>query len=259
MIYIFWLIESRSEPQSLSENCMSYPSPPPPPPPPPPPSSIIPLSFPVSNVGSFMPQGPVDNKHSDSQSQYVHAPLIMRPCNFDNHPSNSSPFPSINPRMSQPNIFYKTRKCVKFEKGNCLIAENCNYAHGDEDIREPPPNWRELICEKDKGVGNQNDDQRMTNSGKVCWTFNKGKWCKYGEKCRYLHESPSKVKTGMANPLARECSAIHIGTMGPMMEHRRETKKTKLNMCRMWEITGQCPFGERCHFAHVQSGMLVAY
>lgn len=82
----------------------------------------------------------------------------------------------------------------------------------------------------------------------------------------------------MAKPLPKDSSAISVGIMGPMMEHRSETVRTELNkhlnnssvairvktklsylktrICSKWEITGQCPYGESCNFAHGQSAAL---
>lgn len=151
-------------------------------------------------------------------------------------------------------MFYKTLMCKRFEQGKCSSAENCNYAHGREDMREPPSNWRQLSGKK-KGPGYQNDGQIIPNSQKVCLYFSNGENCRFEERCRYLHENPKRIKTDMANPLAVQNSGIGTETMGPVMEHGREAENTKLNVCRMWIMGGQCPFGERCHFPHTQSGM----
>ncbi|KAE8698372.1 Nudix hydrolase isoform 1 [Hibiscus syriacus] len=77
----------------------------------------------------------------------------------------------------------------------------------------------------------------------------------------------------------RKSSGISIGTAGPAASHgtpsdqlgtsrpgnstgsdafRGNMKPTypvywKTKLCTKWEITGHCPFGEKCHFAHGQS------
>lgn len=255
---------------------------------PPTPLSFDPPPFPSSDVCDLWPQSPMESEHTDSQSQFEHVTPFKRPRNYDYNPPNSAPFPPVNPRTNLPNplvnrgtsnIFFKTRMCVKFLDGNCRNGESCSFAHGFEDMREPPPNWQDIIREKDRGVGNWNDDQRIIHRMKICRKFYNGEECSYGEKCNFLHESPSKFKNDISIPLPRESSAISIGTMGPLTEHRSDTYQAEVNkhlnasldafrvnmkptywktkMCSKWEITGQCPFGDRCHFAHGQSEVQV--
>uniref|UniRef100_A0A5B7BY56 Putative zinc finger CCCH domain-containing protein 39 n=1 Tax=Davidia involucrata TaxID=16924 RepID=A0A5B7BY56_DAVIN len=269
---------------------MSFPDPPPPP-------SYMPPPFAGGggDVGTFWPQIPMNNEHPDLHSQFEHAPPFKRPRNFESNPPNSAPFPPMNPRMNPPNppvnkgtthIFFKTRVCMKFMEGNCRNGENCTFAHGAEDLRQPPPNWQELV--KDRGTGNWNDDQRIIHRMKICKKFYNGEECPYGDKCNFLHEDPSKFKTDPGRPWEssresfRESSVIRIGTMGPMVgdgsgsdqPDQPETNKHvnassddfrfnmkpaywKTKICSKWELTGQCPFGERCHFAHGQSDLQV--
>jgi hypothetical protein len=54
-----------------------------------------------------------------------------------------------------------------------------------------------------------------------------------------------------------ESSAISIGTTGTASSggHKKGYKKTRL--CNNWEMTGGCPYGKVCHFAHGQQGILV--
>ncbi|KAM0030291.1 putative transcription factor C3H family [Helianthus debilis subsp. tardiflorus] len=53
--------------------------------------------------------------------------------------------------------------CQKFLDGICRNGDDCTFAHGPNDLREPPPNWQELV--KDNRGGNAgvnwnwNDDQ----------------------------------------------------------------------------------------------------
>lgn len=253
---------------------MSFPDPQPQPPFMPP--------FSQGDIVGFWPQIPLNDEDMDSHSQFDHGPRFKKPRNFGNNPANSTPFPPMNPRimnLTNPpinrgtgHIFYKTRMCLKFLEGNCRNGEHCTFAHGPEDLREPPPNWQEIVGarEKDKGPGNWNDDQRMVHKMKICKRFYNGEECPYGDKCNFLHEQ--KFKTEMGSP--RESSAISIGTTGSMAGNRSVSDQFEVNtnkhvnassddfrdymkptywktkLCIKWETTGQCPFGERCHFAH---------
>lgn len=144
--------------------------------------------------------------------------------------------------------------CLKFLEGNCRNGDACTFAHGAEDLREPPPNWQQIT--KDRGWNN-NDERGLVHRMKICKKFYNGEECPYGDKCNFLH-----IDNG-------ESSVIRIGTAGPGIGNARDLNlgcgnggnmkptcwKTKL--CSKWEMTGHCPFGERCHFAHGFSGKCV--
>lgn len=256
-----------------------------------------PAPYPSQNHG-FRPPRHMENKVVDSQTRFEHGPPpFKRPRNYDNNgtnhydnnAANSVPFQAMNPRTGQPNsmgsrgmgnIFFKTRMCARFLAGTCPNGDSCSFAHGAEDLREPPPNWKDIIREKDKESGNWNDDQRIIQREKICRKFYNGEECPYGSSCSFLHESPSRFKPDVAGAPPRESTAISIGKVGPVgpvMEQRSNTGQAvpnkhfdastdafqvnvrpwKTKMCSKWESTGQCPFGERCHFAHGYSGMIL--
>ncbi|XP_022946029.1 zinc finger CCCH domain-containing protein 39-like [Cucurbita moschata] len=226
----------------------------------------------------------------DPQSQFeVQQPPFKRARNFEENQSSPMPYPNppSNSRVQPPNapmnkginnIFFKTRMCAKFKLGLCRNGASCNFAHGVEDMRQPPPNWQEIvgIREDDQSVSNWNDDQKIIQKMKLCRKFYNGEECPYGDRCNFLHEDPAKFRDDSGR--FRESSAISIGTTGTPLINGSDSSypepikaasssvpdalrangnsrpsfwKTKL--CTKWEITGHCPFGEKCHFAHGQS------
>ncbi|KAK3029103.1 hypothetical protein RJ639_039247 [Escallonia herrerae] len=237
-----------------------------------------------SSDGGFWPQLPMNNDSSLPHSRFEHMPSFKRPRISDNNSSpNPAPFPPMNRRINPPvnkgttHIFFKTRMCAKFLEGNCRNGDNCTFAHGSEDLREPPPNWQELV--KDRGAGSWNEDQQIHRM-KICKKFYNGEECPYGERCNFLHERPIKFQTETEIPRDRESSAIIVGTMGAYMGHRGDTDQAEVNkqvnsgsdahrvnilkpafwktkICSKWEATGYCLFGERCHFAHGESELQV--
>ncbi|KAJ9548678.1 hypothetical protein OSB04_021221 [Centaurea solstitialis] len=210
----------------------------------------------------------------------------------------STPLPPAVPRTNPPilpvnrgttHIFYKTRMCQKFLEGTCRNGDSCTFAHGADDLREPPPNWQELVKDNGNrggggGGGNWNEDQKIIHRMRICRKFYNTGECPYGEKCNFLHESPSKFKAESgAAPVpmdmgrSRESSVINIQTVVDRAQteaahllHRngdavqvssvtsdpdavRASMKAtywKTRMCSKWETTGQCMFGDKCHFAH---------
>lgn len=212
---------------------MSYPDPPPPPS----------FTFFPYGGGEFLPP----------------TQPFKRQRSLENNELNPAPFPPMNPRVNLPTLqgkgtrhmFYKTRVCLKYLEGNCRNGEHCTFAHGAEDLREPPPNWQDLVREKDRGSGSWKDD--MNQRVKICNKFYIGEECPYGENCNYVHERPPNFKSDMAKD-QRESLAITIGTTDS-----DELSFWKTRLCRKYEITGQCPFGEKCNYAHGQSGMKLMY
>ncbi|XVF34706.1 hypothetical protein REPUB_Repub18cG0082100 [Reevesia pubescens] len=229
------------------------------------------------NDGQFDP-------HSEFEQQQ---PPFKRPRHSEDSQSNVVHCTPTNPRMplnppinkGTTNIFFKTRMCAKFRLGTCRNGEGCNFAHGIEDLRQPPPNWQELVGgrEEEHPSGNFNDDQKIIHRMKLCKKFYNGEECPYGDRCNFLHEDPSKFRDDMGR--FRESSAISIGTTGPpaglgtvsdQSEGNRAVNSTasdafrgnmkpvcpvywKTKLCTKWETTGHCPFGEKCHFAHGQT------
>lgn len=227
----------------------------------------------------------------DPQSQFEpQPPPFKRARNSEENQSDPMPYPPSNSRVHPPNapvnkgvsnIFFKTRMCAKFKAGLCRNGANCNFAHGVEDMRQPPPNWQEIVGlrEDDQSVSNWNDDQKIIQKMKLCRKFYNGEECPYGDRCNFLHEDPAKFRDDSGR--FRESSAISIGTTGtPLMngsdsaypEASRAASSSvsdtlratnvnvrpsfwKTKLCTKWEITGHCPFGEKCHFAHGQSGI----
>ncbi|KAF5802847.1 putative transcription factor C3H family [Helianthus annuus] len=188
-----------------------------------------------------------------------------------------STFSNIPVNRGTTHIFYKTRMCQKFLDGICRNGDGCTFAHGPNDLREPPPNWQELV--KDNRGGNAggnwnwNDDQKIIHRMKICKKFYNGDECPYGERCNFLHESPAKFKAeaGVDGGRTRESSVINIRTVVDRGQSQTEagqdcitigktdqdasrgsvkTSFWKTQICGKWEMTGQCIFAEKCHFAH---------
>ncbi|RDX97428.1 Zinc finger CCCH domain-containing protein 39, partial [Mucuna pruriens] len=227
------------------------------------------LQFPM-NYESLEPHSPEDQP-----------PLFKKARTSDNIHSNAMPCP---PRMIQhpainkgtSHIFFKTRICAKFRVGACRNGENCNFAHGIEDMRQPPPNWQELVGlrnEERPPSGNWDDDQKIIHKMKLCKKYYNGEECPYGDKCSFLHEDPAKFRDDSGR--FRESTAISIGTIGSPKSFGDASNNVEsnravnfgLNVCRgnlknsywktklciKFETTGLCPFGDDCHFAHGQA------
>lgn len=236
------------------------------------------------------------NEQPEVNSEYDHDnPPLKRPKNSgDDQSMNHNHRTTSNPPVNQPTgkIFYKTRLCAKFRMGQCRNGENCNFAHGEEDLRKPPPNWQELVGGRTEDRGNSGgenweDDDRIIHKMKLCKKFYNGEECPYGDRCNFLHKEPAKFRESSVvrfRDSSRESSAISIGTTGPPMVQARVNDQFEVNrmpgnangiapvdvsrgnsrpvywktkLCTKFEITGHCPFGDNCHFAHGQAELLL--
>jgi hypothetical protein len=66
-------------------------------------------------------------------------------------------------------------------------------------------------------------------------------------------ESSSLSAEGPAKDALASNSAATASAAAGSITPRPPNWKTRL--CNKWETTGQCPFGDKCHFAHGSDGM----
>jgi len=216
-------------------------------------SKMSPPQFATSNsdIIEVKPRFPMKNENFEQHSTLYQPHSFKRARLSDNNRSNALICPP--PRMVLPplnradHIFYKTRICTKFRFGACRNGKDCNFAHGVEELRQPPRNWEE--------------DQKIIHKMKLCRMYSNGEKCFLGSKCYFLHEDPAKFRVHSWK--SRECSSVSIGTIGssksfgdgiravdkPARGNYWKTKK-----CFGWQHQGNCPFGEDCHFAHGEAG-----
>lgn len=72
---------------------------------------------------------------------------------------------------------YKTELCRSFlETGTCGYGSKCQFAHGDNEVRNVPrhPKYKTTLCRSYVKTGT----------------------CNYGERCHFVHESPSSTPRG---------------------------------------------------------------
>uniref|UniRef100_A0A7N0T8F5 C3H1-type domain-containing protein n=1 Tax=Kalanchoe fedtschenkoi TaxID=63787 RepID=A0A7N0T8F5_KALFE len=173
--------------------------------------------------------------------------------------------------QSKSNMFYKTKLCANFMAGRCNNGRNCSFAHGREDMRFPPPNWRQLVAQGgDHAHVSRTSGENKEQHKKMqpCKIFQSGKVCPYGEKCIFQHEYPRNMRVDDSGKMIRKSEPNEymagadkaMATAGARSEDaaRDEDKYAKFNYwktktCTKYETTGRCPFGDTCHFAHGQA------
>ncbi|GER39879.1 zinc finger CCCH-type family protein [Striga asiatica] len=251
---------------------MSYPDPSQPPLP------LIPPPFSGDPSAAFWRPfwAAADHHHPPDQPPHFKRPRITTSENNN----NNRPLNLPGPTKGTSHIFYKTRMCAKFIDGTCKNGDHCTFAHGPDDLREPPPNWQEIIREKERSSGqssgnswigggcSENEQQRLIHRMKICKKYYNGEECPYGERCNFLHERgppqplpppppPAPARrfrqpdVAVAASEQRESFAISVG--GDF--DQRAFWKTRV--CSKWEM-GHCPYGDKCHYAHGHSELRFA-
>ncbi|KAI9125352.1 hypothetical protein K1719_003968 [Acacia pycnantha] len=174
---------------------------------------------------------------------------------------NSQDATSSNRSKTIGKMFFKTKLCCKFRAGTCPYITNCNFAHSVEELRRPPPNWQEIVAahEEEKSIMSEPREEFQIPSivssgfagemqraykGRHCKKFYTEEGCPYGDNCTFLHDEQSRN---------RESVAISLGPGGYGGAGNGSNSKPsnwKTRICNKWEMTGYCPFGNKCHFAH---------
>ncbi|XP_050376325.1 zinc finger CCCH domain-containing protein 56 [Argentina anserina] len=178
---------------------------------------------------------------------------------------NTQDVTSSNRSKAIGKMFFKTKLCCKFRAGTCPYVTNCNFAHSIEELRRPPPNWQEIVAahEEEKAVSSEPREEfqipivttgfgvetQRSYKGRHCKKFYTEEGCPYGDNCTFLHDESSKN---------RESVAINLGPGGyggaaaatAAGGANNKPSNWKTRICNKWELTGYCPFGSKCHFAH---------
>ncbi|XP_010935018.1 zinc finger CCCH domain-containing protein 56 [Elaeis guineensis] len=158
-------------------------------------------------------------------------------------------------------MFFKTKLCCKFRAGTCPYITNCNFAHGMEELRKPPPNWQEIVAAQEEGAEPREEHQipiltssslggdgQRSYKGRHCKKFYTEEGCPYGEMCTFLHDEQSKARESVAISLSPTVGGGAYG--GGSNGSNQKPSNWKTRICNKWEMTGYCPFGSKCHFAH---------
>lgn len=199
-----------------------------------------------------------------SQSRSGSEPPNKKSRNSQVADSPGSGLLSSNRSKAIGKMFFKTKLCCKFRAGTCPYVTNCNFAHSIEELRRPPPNWQEIVAahEAEGGAPSEPREEFQIPSlespgfgveimrsykGRHCKKFYTEEGCPYGDSCSFLHDEQSKARESVAISLGPGAgggyaSVVSGSTIKP--------SNWKTRICNKWELTGYCPFGNKCHFAH---------
>ncbi|CAJ1390608.1 unnamed protein product [Effrenium voratum] len=124
------------------------------------------------------------------------------------------------------NQLAKTKLCAHFLNGRCLKGQDCNYAHGAQELSG-----------EGLGLGGQ------LWKTKMCTHFLQGH-CKKGLDCNFAHSQ---------NELAPHADFSFGGNVGGMVKGASQLPKealAKTKLCTHFLSSGACSKGTYCNFAH---------
>lgn len=130
-------------------------------------------------------------------------------------------------------MFYKTKLCSRFRSGNCPYNTNCNFAHGMEELRKPPPGWEEFVASQElppppsqpcgqggsgSAVGSTDSQVRFHKTRPCKKYFGEGN-CPYGgEKCNFLHDEQSVPRAVREAREAAISASVAVVAASPKVE-----------------------------------------
>ncbi|GMH09130.1 hypothetical protein Nepgr_010970 [Nepenthes gracilis] len=159
-------------------------------------------------------------------------------------------------------MFFKTKLCCKFRAGVGRRITNCNFSHGMEELRRPPPIWQDVVAvnEEERGICDEQREElqiptinssdlhresQRSYKGRHCKKFFTDKGCPYADSCTFLHDEQSRARESVTISVN-----ITVGDGDGIIGAIQKPLNWKTRICNKWETTGNCPFGSKCHFAH---------
>ena len=132
---------------------------------------------------------------------------------------------------------FKTVVCVHWVKGLCMKNERCTFLHEMDPDRMPecPKGWR--CKQSDCPFKHTSEEDR-----EECTLYSQG-FCPHGAQCRFRHIKRGPEACPEASEWAMSASAEPSKVPSAGSNFRS-------SLCKHWEAKRDCPFGDRCHFAH---------
>ncbi|KAF3792220.1 Zinc finger CCCH domain-containing protein 56 [Nymphaea thermarum] len=214
----------------------------------------------------YMSASSFDGRQSQSRSGSEPSQKRSRNAQGDPQGGGFGRESSVSRSKAIGRMFFKTKLCCKFRQGTCPYITNCNFAHGIEELRKPPPNWQEIVAAQDEDRSQilepreENQIPALSSSGmggeqrsykgRHCKKFYTEEGCPYGDTCTFLHDEQSKARESVAISLGPTVGSGYGNGNNGGNGSNQKPSNWKTRICNKWEMTGYCPFGNKCHFAH---------
>ena len=133
---------------------------------------------------------------------------------------------------------FKTTLCAKFvTNGTCPFGMTCNFAHGVQELRQAAEQVQRL-----ESNSSQNANYKTT----LCKKYTLGLYCPFAEKCQYAH-GRGELRD---KPITVAPSMMTEDDKKKRIEKAKKMPGYKTKICQNYEKSGECEYGEICHYAH---------
>ncbi len=152
--------------------------------------------------------------------------------------AGGTPTSSEETAPASENPAYRTQICTRWMEGSCQYGDRCNFAHGEEQLRQFGGTAPGVSRFASVDVKSRSNDPAYRT--KLCTRWAQGA-CQYGDRCMFAHgEEQLRAFGGIdsTQPPRRTPTAA---------ENSDPAFRTKL--CTRW-LQGSCQYGDRCNFAH---------
>lgn len=149
-----------------------------------------------------------------------------------------TPTPSDDSAPASENPAYRTQICTRWMEGSCQYGDRCNFAHGEEQLRQFGGTGSGVSRFASVDVKSRSNDPAYRT--KLCTRWAQGA-CQYGDRCMFAHgEEQLRAFGGIDSTHAPRRTPTAAENSDPAF-------RTKL--CTRW-LQGSCQYGDRCNFAH---------
>lgn len=149
-----------------------------------------------------------------------------------------TPSPAEETAPASDNPAYRTQICTRWMEGSCQYGDRCNFAHGEEQLRQFGGTGSGVARFTTVDVKSRSNDPAFRT--KLCTRWAQGS-CQYGDRCMFAHgEEQLRAFGGIDSTQPPRRTATSAENSDPAF-------RTKL--CTRW-LQGSCQYGDRCNFAH---------
>ncbi|KAJ2779345.1 hypothetical protein GGI15_003909 [Coemansia interrupta] len=195
----------------------------------------------------------------------------------DNEQWQQQPSSQGSKPRPQDNPLYKTRLCEKYERdGECPYNEKCVFAHSAAELRE-----RKVVPEMQPQRGVQNDRSREYSGSSSHYQNQNQNQSQYQQnpnhnQFQHLHHYQPQQYQRQGHhhhqQQQQHYSQHNNSNNGQYQNYQQQTPRTpqsaapkfdanplyKTRLCQRFAEKGECPYNEKCQFAHGEKEMRAA-
>ncbi|KAJ2066639.1 hypothetical protein GGH13_005639 [Coemansia sp. S155-1] len=162
---------------------------------------------------------------------------------------------SSQQRRPQDNPLYKTRLCEKFEQeGECPYNQKCVFAHGAAELRvrenAPANEPRSNLNERQRDYASPVSPYQRQHQQQQSHQYNQQQQPQY-------YQQPRQHQQSMLSPQSQQFQQSARVSQNPGLKFN-SNPLYKTRLCQRFTEQGDCPYNDKCQFAHGDQELRVA-